>query len=440
MPILNCKHSMMPGRKYKTPLAKFLGRSEFIRNVFTIFSGNAIAQSIPFLLEPVVARLFVPQDFAIWTLYISVTNIFSVIATGRYELAIMLPSKERKAINLLALSLIITCFVSLFSFLIVWIFNTRICKILNNDDISGYLFFVPLSVLAIGWYQSLNYWASRNKRFRNVSYSRVAQTSSNGLLNMGFGFMGLRALGLMIAYLLGQIISVIPVGYSFIRRDIRKLKLVNRREMAEQASVYRDFPRINSVHALSDVAQQSTVVFLISYFFGNLVVGLHSKTMRLLFAPSSLIGSAIAQVFYQRASSEYSTTGDIRKLVLKTIRTLALIAVPGFSIVTLWGDSIFAFLLGENWRIAGEYAQILSPWICMSFIVAPVSQVPLIVNKQKQAFILSLIANGMILGSIFFAGLVAHQIKTAFYMISALMIIYYSFVIYWFLKISAKKI
>ena len=109
----------MSGLNLKASFLGFINRSEFIRNVFTIFSGNAIAQTIPFLLEPVIARLFVPQDFAIWTLYISFTNIFSILATGRYEMAIMLPSKERKAINVLALSMIISVFVSAFSFLIV---------------------------------------------------------------------------------------------------------------------------------------------------------------------------------------------------------------------------------------------------------------------------------------------------------------------------------
>ena len=429
----------MSGLNLKASFLGFINRSEFIRNVFTIFSGNAIAQTIPFLLEPVIARLFVPQDFAIWTLYISFANIFSILATGRYEMAIMLPSKERKAINVLALSMIISVFVSAFSFLIVLLFNARICRILHNTDISIYLFFVPVSVLTTGWYQSLNYWASRNKRFKNVTYSRVVQTTSNGALNMGFGFLGLRALGLMMAYLFGQILSVIPVAYSFYKKDLKKIRLVNKREIIEQAKVYKDFPRINSFHALSDILQQSSVVFLISYFFGNLVVGLHSKTIRLLFAPSSLIGSAIAQVFFQRASSEYAQTGDIRTLVLKTIRSLAMIAIPGFAIIAIWGGTIFAFLLGSNWRTAGEYAQILSPWICMSFIVSPVSQVPLIVNKQKLAFVFGLIGNAMILVSIITGGLITHNIKTAFYLISGLEIIYYSFLIFWYLKISSKK-
>jgi O-antigen/teichoic acid export membrane protein len=430
---------MMSGLRIKSSLTGFINRSEFVRNVFTIFSGNAIAQSIPFLLEPVIARLFVPQDFAVWTLYISVTSIFSILATGRYEMAIMLPAKDRKAVNLLALSMLISIAVSLVSFMVVWVFNSRICKILNNTDISVYLFFVPLSVLTTGWYQSLNYWASRNKRFRNVSYSRVAQTTSNAALNIGFGLAGLRALGLMMAYLAGQVISVIPVAWSFIKKDLKKLRLVNRREMREQAHVFRDFPRINSIHALSDIVQQSTVVFLISSFFGNLVVGLHSKTIRLLFAPSSLIGSAIAQVFFQRASREYAQKQDIRQLVIRTIRTLAMIAVPSFTVVAIWGDGIFAFLLGENWRVAGEYAQILSPWICMSFIVAPVSQVPLIVNRQKQAFLYSLVGNGIILGSILTGALITHNIKTAFYLISGLEVLYYIFLIYWFIKISSIK-
>jgi hypothetical protein len=39
-------------------------------------------------------------------------------------------------------------------------------------------------------------------------------------------------------------------------------------------------------------------------------VGLHSRTLRLLFAPSAMIGSAVGQVFYQRASETYQNGGN----------------------------------------------------------------------------------------------------------------------------------
>lgn len=414
----------------------YYSKSEFLKNVSTIFSGNLIAQMIPFLIEPIIARIYDPADFAVLALYISIANLFSIIATGRYEMAIVLPLEERKAANVLGLSLIITVFVSVISFLVVWLFNAHISQILESDEIGRYLYFVPISVFFTGWYQSLNYWAIRKKNFKNVTYSRVTQTVTNSGLNLAFGIAKLKALGLMIAYLTGQVLAIFPLIYKFLRDDIKVVKWFSKKEMKEQAIVYKDFPKINSIHAFSDIIRQSTVVFLISSFFGDVVLGLYSRSFRLLFAPTSIIGSAIGQVFYQKASLEYKEHGNIRPLVKKTIFSLAMIAIPVFTLSMLFGDEIFAFVLGEKWRVAGEYAQILSPWVCVTFIVAPISQIPLIVGKQKTFFLLSLIGGSIIILSIVYAGVFANDIKVGFYIISALEVIYYSYLIYWIIKIS----
>jgi O-antigen/teichoic acid export membrane protein len=427
---------MMNGLRAKILGIKSLKNSEFVKNTFTIFSGNVVAQAIPFLIEPIIARMYSPSDFAVLAVYISVANLFSIIATARYEMAIMLPADHKKAINILALSLFITLLISVLSLIVVWIFNTQITQILQSPELGTYLFFVPVSVFITGWYQSLNYWSIRQKRFKNVTYARVSQTVSNSGFNLAFGFAQLKSLGLMLAFFIGQVVSIVPLLYRFVRNDWKNLHWINRQEMKLQAIEHQDFPKINSIHAFSDIIQQSTVVFLISSFFGQLTLGLYSRTMRLLFAPASVIGSAIGQVFYQKASVEFKQNGTVKTLVVRTLRNLALISIPIFSLTMFFGDAIFAFVLGENWRVAGEFAQILSPWICLSFIIAPISQIPLIVGKQKAAFLRSLIGNGLIIVSVLFAGLIAKDIKVGFYLLSSLEVIYYSYLVYWFVKIS----
>ena len=74
--------------------------SEYIRNTLTLVSGNTLAQLIPLLAEPVLTRLFPPEDFGLLALFISISSLFAIVATGRYELAVMLPSKDEDAVNL----------------------------------------------------------------------------------------------------------------------------------------------------------------------------------------------------------------------------------------------------------------------------------------------------------------------------------------------------
>lgn len=413
-------------------LNKYL-KSDFAKNSFTIFSGNVIAQAIPFLCEPILTRIYTPTDFAVLAIYLSVANLFSIIATARYELAIMLPKEDRKAINVFGLSLIISLIVSILSFFIVWIFNANICKILHNDDVSTYLYLIPLSVLSVSWYQVINYWNSRHKRFHNIAIAKTIQSISTISGNIGLAF--LKSLGLILGQIIGYITGVVVLCFAFLRRDKTHLKNITPSEMKEMAITYQDFPKINSTHAFTDMLKQSGEIFLLSYYYFQEKVGLYSRTLRLLFAPATMIGTAVAQVFYQKASESYQKTQNIRKLSLQVLIALACISLPFYLAVFFWGDHLFAWFLGEDYRIAGVYGKYLVPYLFLRFITSPISHIPLIVNKQKQAFLWSICGHSLYLIAIIMGG-IFQDILLGFKLISTSVGIWYLCIILWYLKIA----
>jgi len=418
-------------RQIKTKFA-----SEFVKNSLTVFSGNAIAQAIPFLVEPVLTRLFMPSDFAVLAIYLSVANLFSIIATARYEMAIVLPKSDKQAINIVGLSVIISLIVSALSLIIVWIFNVKICKILSSEEVSSYLFLVPLTTLSIAWYHIFNYWNVRKKQFKNVTYAKSFQSIST--VGVTAGLASIKSAGLILGQIFGYFFGMLVMLFKFLQKDRKQLKEITISEMKSVATTYQDFPKINTFHAFCDVLKQSGEVFLLSYYYLKEQVGLHSRTLRLLFAPSALLGAAIGQVFYQRASEVYQNNGDLKNLVKKVMGLLFVISLPAFLAVAIWGDDLFAWFLGENYRIAGVYGRYLTPYLFLSFIVSPISQLPLIVNKQKQAFLLSLCGHSLYLLAIIIGG-IYRDILLGFTFLSIFLSIYYLFLILWFIKISNIK-
>ena len=414
-------------------------KSEFIKNVLSLFSGAALSQLILLMAEPILTRIYTPEDFGVLALFMSVTLMFSIVATGRYELAVMLPHDEKKAINIVALSVIITIAVSLFSLLIILLFNHQICHLLKNNKVSPYLYLVPVSVFIAGLFQSFNYWASRQKRFLQVASSRISQSSGTSGMSILLGFKKIAFSGLVIGQITGQLFSLIPVINGFIKKDRIALKHINKKDIKEVAKIYSEFPKINSLHAFTDILQLTGVSFLISYFFSEMILGFYSRTFRILQVPASFIGGSISQVFFQKASIIYNDRGDLKQAVKKVLFSLSLISIPIFTLIMIFGPEIFSFVLGKNWRIAGEYARILSPWICLNFIISPVSQIPLIVNKQKQVLLFSLLGNGIILFSIFYGGFFAHNIKSGLILLSSLMVLYYIVLSFWIIKIAGIK-
>ena len=94
-----------------------LSNGEFTRNVITLVKGTTIAQAIPILISPILTRIYSPSEFGILAIYISLLSILSVISTGKYELAIMLPDDEEEAIQLIWLSFFMSVISSVIIFL-----------------------------------------------------------------------------------------------------------------------------------------------------------------------------------------------------------------------------------------------------------------------------------------------------------------------------------
>ena len=102
-------------------------KSEFSRNVFTLVSGTAIAQFISIAASLIISRLYTPDDFGVFTIFISIASLISLLLAGRYELAINLPKSDNEGLNVLGLSiklnLIISFFLFILSLLLFFIFD-----------------------------------------------------------------------------------------------------------------------------------------------------------------------------------------------------------------------------------------------------------------------------------------------------------------------------
>jgi O-antigen/teichoic acid export membrane protein len=106
-------------------------KSEFARNVLTLMTGTTIAQAIPIAISPILTRIYTPEDFGMFALFIAIATIFGSIANGRYELAIMLPQKDEDAINIVVLRIIIF-FLSVILSLFIVLFHHFLIEYIKN--------------------------------------------------------------------------------------------------------------------------------------------------------------------------------------------------------------------------------------------------------------------------------------------------------------------
>jgi O-antigen/teichoic acid export membrane protein len=87
-------------------------------------------------------------------------------------------------------------------------------------------------------------------------------------------------------------------------RDDRVLlrKGLHLRGMMAGAKRYRKFPLVSTWSALMNTLSWQLPAFMLAGFFSTSVAGFYSLGFRVLAMPMSLVGGAIAQVFFQRAA------------------------------------------------------------------------------------------------------------------------------------------
>ncbi|MEL4427502.1 oligosaccharide flippase family protein [Shewanella indica] len=375
-------------------------QNEFFKNVVTLFSGTVIAQLIPLLISPVLTRLYNPSEFGILALYISLSAMISVIATGRYEFSIVQARDTNKAFDAVMLCFTLSAIISTISFFgLLIIYQTEIGSA-YLDGLSVWFYFIPLSIFFIGIFQTLNYWCSRERNYKDIAASKVIQSIVNVVLCLSLFMIDTApALGLIIAHLVSQIISslvllyrsrtsLISFGFSFDR-------------IYQYAKSYYRFPKYSAPGALfNSVALQLPIVF-VSKVYDMSFAGYFNFVYRIVGGPLALLSTAISQVFFQRVSSVNGSS--LYNALVKAAMSLLLMSILPVTIVFLFGEVIFSFVFGEEWSVAGEMAEILIFSIGIRFIVSPLSMVIAIDRFVKYGFVWQFVTFILISVFLFFA-------------------------------------
>lgn len=413
-------------------------RGEFFRNVATLVSGTSIAQLIALAIYPLLSRMYTPDDFGVFALYMSILTITNILATAKYELAILMPKEDQDSVNLIGLSSLITLGVSLLLFLLVLILNRSLGNLLGNRDIAFWLYLIPLSTFLNGLYQSLNYWAIRNKRFRNVTVANLSQSLVNSSVKLGGGVLWTGPAGLITGAISGQLAGLLAFLAAFLRRDTQKISWIKRERVIRQARTYHRFPKFNMFLGVSNNLSGNLPVFVLSSAFSSAITGLYSFGITMIFRPMNLLTIALRQVFSQRiilkVNKKEPILNDVRRLFIKMLQ----VSVLPFTVVAVFAPWIFRVVFGAEWETSGEYVRILIPWLFLVFLSAPFAFLPDLFNLQGRALIIDLVKLVLRAGALL-AGVFLDDIFVTLILLSAVSSLVVIYQITWYFSLARQN-
>lgn len=422
----------------KSLLNKYKNRSDFTRNFLVLFRGTLIAQLIPVLLTPVLTRLYSPADFGVLELFLSVSLILGVIANGRYELAIVLSDEKKDAWNLMSLGMLISIAFSILLILFVVLFVDQIVGWLNESEIRVWLYLIPIAVLFQGWYGMLNYYNTREKDFKTIAAASVTRATGRTGLQLLIGILVHSPAGLIIGQVFGFFSGVFMM--------MRKIKLkaffseVSWSKMKKQGKRYRRFPIFTLPATLANTAAINLTGILISAMYSITSVGFYALANRILGMPGSLIGKSLANVYHKEAVDHRKTKGHAKVVFVSTVKKLLLVSIPIFLIIFLFAEDLFAFVFGEEWRTAGEFAKILIPLLFIRFIFAPVSVTLSVFERQELSLYLQLGLLALSLSVFALSWFLDWEIRMFLMIFVGSLFVYYLFFIFILWRVASSKL
>ncbi|MBM7662862.1 O-antigen/teichoic acid export membrane protein [Bacillus mesophilus] len=370
--------------KQMTVMLQKLKGHGFLNKVILLAGGTAVAQGLQVILSPVLTRLYTPNDFGVLMIFISIVGICSKVVDLRYPLAIPLPDEEDQALNLLALSLILSITITAIMFSSFLVIGDEVLSLLDIEELQQYYWLIGLSILGIGLYQSLNHWAIRKRDYLLVTVTKLNQSIVQLVVQLLFGFLKLGNFGLLLGDSLGRMGGSGLLATLVWKKHRRNFHHITVSKMIEVAKLYRRFPLYSSWSSLLNGAALQITPLLIAMNYGTGVAGLWALSDRVVGAPMGLVGTAVAQVFLGEGA-KYAREDPLKfqNLFNRTAKQLFMWGVIPTILLLFLSPWLFQFIFGAEWKDAGVYVQFLALMYLAQFTMSPLSSTLDILQRQN---------------------------------------------------------
>lgn len=357
-----------------------------MKSVGLLAAGTALAQLVSFGVSPLLSRLYDPADFGLLGVFTGIAAVASVIVNLRLDLAVVVPEQDDEAIDVLNVGILAVAVMTALSTLLILLFGAHLAAALGESDLTPLLIYLPLYLGATGVFQMFNYWFTRQSRFAPLAVAHTVRSLIVAALQLGLGRLGWGVRGLVVGQVAGPAVLAVGITALMARSDPALFRRrITRARIRHVIGRFNNFILYGTPQALVNSINQSLPTLVLTVTFNASVAGFYLMAHRLIAAPISLLGRSMRQVIYPQLSRGLAE-GTALATAVRTTVVLAAITVVPVAVVVIAGPAAFAWLLGAEWRMAGEFARYLVVWLAVAFVNIPsVSLIPLLEMQRWHA-------------------------------------------------------
>lgn len=411
-----------------------LGNSKLKSGVFLV-GGTAGGQILLFLTSIITVRFFTPSEIGQFATISAIAVCLVSLATGKYEMAIPLPKSDADSLTIARLAIALGSIFGVVLVLAVLLLRGIGAQGTFNDVLS-YGWALPALTWSLALFQIANSVAVRSEIYTSIARRAVIYPLVTGSLQILAGMFSAGSAGLILSLVAGQLTAFLALWLP--ARKLLTSSGGRSRSWLALAKRYRRFPAFLSLSgALNAVSLQLPLV-LLTIYFGLYASGQYAIALKIAALPVVLVSQSIGYLYAGELSRRHRDgSAGILGLYLRSSRQLGLFALLVGLVMYVASPTVFPLVLGDDWKPAGDFAQIGALAIVGQIFAAPLSQTLAVAKMPFTQFAIDGIRVAAILASGLFAAAASWSAESAVLFMSS--IIFITYIILWGFNCYAAK-
>ena len=370
--------------------------NKFLSAVLTLVTGTALGQAIGLLTTPIVSRLYDTVAYGEYAILVSTGTILATVSQAGLAAAIMMPEDDEDAKKVFSAAIYFQFIVTVVAVCILMCVQDYIMVFDSTMTYNVMLAALLVYSLLANTTNLLRIYMNRLKLYRALFWNSLIGALATLLITIPAGLVHACFWGFFAAAAVSSLVCSIQMvvrANPFVRVSPKQILAI----LVE----YKKFVLLQLPANIVTVTSQQLPNQVLSASLGSAALGSFSMSNKILGIPSRLLASPVNTVYF-RTAVEYVHEGkDLASFTYSMVKKIMLCAAPLILILVVFGEPLFAFVLGKQWWEAGTISAIMAYQFALTFCITCTSYCRVSINRQGANLAMSFVSLGLVALSLF---------------------------------------
>ncbi|PNQ73290.1 hypothetical protein C1T31_07155 [Hanstruepera neustonica] len=338
-----------------------MDKNKIIKGGFYLTIVNVLSQLLAIVVNIVLARLLLPEDFGLVALAMTFIGFITLFTNMGFGSSII--HERNSSQNQLSSLFWLNYTLSIGSFIIIVASAQLAASFYNEPKLTSIVQIAALSILLNPIFIIHYKLLERDLEFRIISQVNLASIVIGSLSAIIGAFIGLGVYALILQTLMAVMVRLVLV---LLLKKWRPKLHFNFEEIRQMVWYSMKFKA-------SDMAlyfERNVDYLILGKFFTSVILGYYAFAYNIMYTPVKRISYIFSDILFPSFSSIKDDSTKIISGYYKSLRLIGMVSIPVMSIIAFNAEFIIQTVFGEKWDAAIPIVQIL----CFAGAIQSISQ------------------------------------------------------------------